>query len=571
MIQAINLSDGYKVGHYRQLPKNTSFQLNNFTFRKSRIKGVNKVVYFGMQYIIKRYLKKEFDDSFFSVDEDAAVARFARRINNYLPPNHGITFDHIRSLHKLQYMPIVIKSIPEGARINIGVPSFTVHNTKDEFVWLVSYLETLISCLIWGPSTSATIAYQYRKILNGWALKTVGNTDFVKFQGHDFSMRGMFGLEAAMMSGAGHLTSFVGTDTIPAIDFVEEYYGADSDKELVGCSVTATEHSVMCLSTGFYVWDKYAGDWTYQGEAELAVFKRLITETCASGIISIVSDTWNLWRVLTEYMVELKDVILARDGKIVIRPDSGDPSKIITGYKLWDADEKGLNADEMFNYEALKYEGKYYHSIPVICKETDPVQFEVQTDCKEMSEAESKGVVQLLWDVFGGTVTEKGYNLLDSHVGAIYGDSITLERADLICTRLADNGFASINTVFGIGSYTYQYQTRDTFGGAIKATFGKVRNDFGVEYNIEIFKDPITDDGTKKSARGFLLVNDLGVNEPVTNKFIHKYYSLTDRVSEATAGGGALELIFRDGKIIREFALSAIRARIDKSLKEEDD
>ncbi len=538
MISAITLSDGYKMSHYRQMPKNTIFQYNNFTFRKSRIKSIRKVVYFGMQYIIKRYLKKEFDDTFFNVDEDVAIARQKRRIDNYLAPGHGVTLDHVRALHKLGYLPIVIKSVPEGARVNIGVPPFVMYNTKDEHAWIVGYLETLISCLIWGPCTSASIAYEYRKILSEWSMKTVGNTDFVKFQGHDFSMRGMFGVEAAMMSGAAHLTSFVGTDTVPAIDFLEEYYAADSDKELVGCSVTATEHSVMCLSTGFYIWDKHQGDWKFQGEAERDVFKRLITETCPTGIISIVSDTWDLWRVLTSYMNDLKEEILARDGKLVIRPDSGDPVDIICG--------------------------KYKDISSVISLSDQEPDF-------LKSIQEGKGVIELLWDVFGGTVSEQGYKLLDPHVGAIYGDSITLERANIICQRLADKGFASTNIVFGIGSYTYQYQTRDTFGGAIKATFGKVKNDFGVQYNIEIFKDPITDDGTKKSARGLLLVSDVGVNEEGTNRFIHKNYKLTDRVSQVEEAGGALELVFRDGKLIREFALSAIRARIEKSLIEEED
>src|SRR5690606_3285764 len=152
---------------------------------------------------------------------------------------------------------------------------------------------------------------------------------FVDWQGHDFSMRGMAGLEAAELSGAGHLLSFTGTDTIPAIDFMEKYYNANSDNELIGGSVAATEHSVMSMG---------------QNNAEQDTFERLITEVYPSGIVSIVSDTWDLWKVLTEYLPNLKDKVMARDGKVVIRPDSGDPVDIICGRAggIHEADKKGV-------------------------------------------------------------------------------------------------------------------------------------------------------------------------------------------------------------------------------------
>jgi nicotinamide phosphoribosyltransferase len=552
-----------------------------------------------MQPILKKYFQKQFSETFFNVDEHVAIARFKRRVDHYLPPNHGVTTDHIKALHKLGYLPVIIKSVAEGSRVNIGVPPFTIQPSKvgEEHVWLIGYLETIISCEIWGPCTSATIAYEYRKILNKWAMLTVGNTDFVKFQGHDFSMRGMYGVEAAMMSGSAHLTSFVGTDTIPAIDYVEEYYHADCEKELIGCSVTATEHSVMCLSTGFYIWDKYKGDWKHQGEAELAVFRRLITETCPTGIISIVSDTWDLFRVLTDYVVQLKEEILARDGKLVIRPDSGDPVDIICGtynpaifYTCDDEEEfetiedwledVDWSASDAYDSEEriYKFKGNLYKVTlsagDCIEASWDGTIFSTNSKAEKFKPVitpQTKGVIELLWDTFGGTITDKGFKLLDSHIGAIYGDSITLERAEQICQRLHDKGFASINIVFGIGSYTYQYQTRDTFGGAIKATFGRVYNEGGTPYDIEIFKDPITDDGTKKSARGLIRVNDVGSVDQMTNKYVHQYYSMSDRVSAIEEAGGALETVFRDGKLIREFSLAFIRAKIEKSLIEEKD
>jgi len=239
---------------------------------------------------------------------------------------------------------------------------------------------------------------------------------------------------------------------------------------------------------------------TNSGEQE--TFKRLITEVYPKGIVSIVSDTWDLWKVLTEYLPNLKEEVLARDGKVVIRPDSGDPVDIICG------NSNGSTTEEQ------------------------------------------KGVIELLWDTFGGSINEKGFKELDSHIGAIYGDSITLDRATQICERLKQKGFASTNVVLGIGSFTYQYNTRDTFGFAMKATYGEVKG-----IGREIFKDPITDDGTKKSAKGLLKI-ELENGE----------YKLYDQVSWEEEQKGELKEVFRDGKVLIEENLSEIRNRIKENV-----
>ena len=426
------LTDGYKVDHRRQYPDGTTLVYSNWTPRKSRIDGIDEVVFFGLQYFIKKYLLEDFETCFFKQPKEKVVEDYRRTINNYLGENKVGT-KHIEDLHDLGYIPMVIKALPEGASVPVRVPMFTIYNTLPEFFWLTNYFETLLSAIIWMPCTSATIAKHYRKILDQYAEQTSSQPDFVNWQGHDFSMRGMSGIEAAVSSAAGHLLSFTGTDTIPAIHFLEKYYNANSDKELIGGSVAATEHSVMCMGTT---------------EGELETFKRLICDVYAKGVLSIVSDTWDLWKVLTEYLPLLKKEIIARDGKVVIRPDSGDPVDIICG-----------NAN-----------GK--------------------------NESERKGVIELLWDTFGGEINAKGYKELIPQIGAIYGDSINLERAVQICERLKEKGFASTNVVLGIGSYTYQYNTRDTFGFAMKATYGEVN---GV--GREIYKDPVTDDGTKISQR----------------------------------------------------------------------
>ena len=471
-------TDGYKLDHKRQYPENTTLVYSNWTPRKSRIDEIDEVVFFGLQYFIKKYIIEDFNVNFFSQDKEEVLRKYARRINNYMGEN-SVGLEHIAALHDLGYIPMVIKALPEGSSVPIRVPMCAMYNTLPQFFWLTNYFETLLSTTIWLPCNSATIAKQYRKILDKYASETSSVPEFVDWQGHDFSMRGMAGLEAAVMSGAGHLLSFTGTDTIPAIDFLETYYNADSDNELVGGTVAATEHSVMSMGTN-------------SGEEE--TFKRLITKVYPKGIVSIVSDTWDLWKVLTEYLPNLKNEILARDGKVVIRPDSGDPVDIICGDPSADGHV-------------------------------------------------GKGVIELLWDTFGGTINDKGYKELDPHIGAIYGDSITLDRAANMCKRLKAKGFASTNVVLGIGSFTYQYNTRDTFGFAMKATYGEV-----ADIGRSIYKDPVTDDGTKKSAKGLIkIVKQNGE------------YQMIDEVSWAEEKEGELKEVFRDGEMLVDLRLEDVR------------
>jgi nicotinamide phosphoribosyltransferase len=394
---------------------------------------------------------------------------------------------HFEALHDLGCLPIAVKALPEGSLVPMKVPVLTIYNTHPDFYWITNYLETIISNLLWKPMTSATIAHEYRKVLTKWQEKTDAERGwFIDWQGHDFSMRGMDSVDAVISSGLGHLTSFSGTDSLPAIYGARKHYGAT---EFVGGSVNATEHSVMCAGGK---------------EDEVETFRRLL-ETYPTGILSVVSDTWDLWKVCTEHIVTLKEEIMNRDGKLVIRPDSGDPVDILCG----------TSGNPSIDFE-------------------------------DVTEAEYKGVIELLWDVFGGTVNAQGYKVLDSHIGAIYGDSITIARADEICARLEAKGFASTNVVLGIGSFTYQYNTRDTFGFAMKATYVEV-NDEG----REIFKDPITDDGTKKSATGLLHVTKAN-NE----------YMLVDKVSWAEEAGGELQSIYYDGEFENQTTLTEIKNRL---------
>jgi nicotinamide phosphoribosyltransferase len=491
------LTDGYKTGHHKQYPDGTTLVYSNFTPRSNKYapKGCENVVSFGQQMVMHQ-IHDAFEKEFFSKPKDEVCGEMKRELSLYLGTDYDVS--HFEALHDLGYLPIQVKGIEEGSLVPVKVPVLTIYNTLPEFYWVTNYLETIISNLLWKPMTSATIAHTYRKVLTKWQEKTDKERSwFIDWQGHDFSMRGMDSVDATISSGLGHLTSFLGTDSLPAIYGARKYYGA---KELVGGSVNATEHSVMCAGGK---------------EDEIGTFRRLLN-TYPTGILSVVSDTWDLFRVLTEYLPSLKDEILARDGKLVIRPDSGNPVDILCGEQVISSDYRDVVENAQLDLTQPKY----------------------------------KGVIELLWDVFGGTINEQGYKVLDPHIGAIYGDSITIDRADEICKRLEAKGFASTNVVLGIGSFTYQYNTRDTFGFAMKATYVEVD-----EVGREIFKDPITDDGTKKSATGLLRV--------VWDTF-QKSYQLFDKQTweHENHDNNQLKKIYENGKFYNQTTLTEIRERL---------
>ena len=216
--ESILLTDGYKLDHRRQYPEGTEFVYSNWTPRSCQYfpEASEGAVVFGIHYFIKKYLLEEFNRNFFNRPKEEVVEEFSRRINTFLGPNQ-VGVEHISALHDLGYLPIEIKALPEGSLCPIGVPALTIVNTLPEFFWITNYLETLMSACLWLPMTSATSARLYKKRLMEHAFKTGFHTQpGLDFLCHDFSMRGMAGIEAAVMSGLGHLTSFTGSETIPA-------------------------------------------------------------------------------------------------------------------------------------------------------------------------------------------------------------------------------------------------------------------------------------------------------------------------------------------------------------------
>lgn len=516
------LTDAYKISHPEQYPDNTEYVYSNTTPRNSRMSGVDEVVVFGVQYLIRKYLIEEFNQHFFSRPLDEVIDELRTFFDDYFGPGK-VDLTKYERLHALGYLPIRIKALPEGTRCPTGVPFMTVVNTHPEFYWVTNFIETLTQTVVWSPLTCATIADIYRKVLDGYAELTSDCPEFVPFQGHNFSMRGMSSIESGVTADAGHLLSFVGSDTLPGNVFVRKYYGATSDDGIVSCSVPATEHAVMCAG----------GD-----ENERDTFRRLICDVHPSGIVSIVSDTWDLWKVLTEIAPSLRSEIESRDGKVVFRPDSGDPVKIVCGYFVKYGCEVPKSRDQLEQFWEDGYDA--------VCT---PEGVYMDDRGRVLSENEVKGCVALLHEQFGAAKNSKGFYELNPKVGLIYGDSITIDRCKAICDQLMRKGYASTNLVYGIGSYTYQYNTRDTFSIACKATWVQIN---GVEH--EIFKDPITDDGTKKSAKGLLCVYE------EDGKLL-----LKDQATHEEEESSLLEDVFIDGAELNSHSLSEIRNRLSGS------
>ena len=392
--------------------------------------------------------------------------------------------EKISDLHTLGYLPLEIKAVKEGTRVPIKVPMIEISNTHDDFAWLVNSIETLMSCSLWHPMISANVGYRYRKIVNKYYEISVDDDVKRARALGDFSMRGQESLESAVRSSAGFCLSFLNTATVPAIPFLETYYNCDCTKEEVAFGAISTEHSVMCSNM------------SVDGN-EIDMVKRLLTEIYPNHSFSMVSDSYDYWSLVDDILPKCKKEILEHNGTIFIRGDSGDPVEVVT--------------ETVFH----------------------------------------------LWDIFGGHVNEKGYKVLDNHVKAIYGDSITLQRAEKIFKTLIEKGFACNNVSLGVGSYSMQCSedndglnpyTRDTFGIAVKATYGEIG-----DRPLMIFKDPKTDTGNfKKSQRGLCRVF---TNEE--NKVI--YEDGFDKATFPHEKENLLKTVFVNGKMVKEYTLKEVR------------
>jgi nicotinamide phosphoribosyltransferase len=376
-------------------------------------------------------------------------------------------------------------------------------NTHPDFPWITEFLESVTSSEVWYPMAIANQAYYYRQIVNKWYGRTGCADSARKSAISEFGFRGGKSSDAATKASAAFLTSFNKTATIPAIKYLHEYYNEPYTNGNIGSGMISTEHSVMCSN--------YAID----GDEETFLYK-LFTKIYPGGALSVVMDSYDYWANIQRCGVgKLREAVLAREGAVFFRGDSGDPVDIICGTK------------------------------------------------REGTTPEEKGTVELLWDMFGGTVNEAGYKVLDSHVRAIYGDSITPNRANAMYQRLAEKGFASCNVALGAGSFSTQCAedsngdlypfTRDSYGIAVKCCYVEDKN--GKSY--QIFKNPKTDTGKfKKSQKGLIYVT-LDENGEIIAKDGYTSETLPQ-------DGNLLQPIFRNGEMLHEETLSEIRNRLHK-------
>lgn len=413
-------TDVYKMGHMQQYKPGTTKVYSYLTARSG--KNIDKIVWFGNQYYLKEYLSRPIYK--YHVDEfmdlrKGLLGNFANDV-----------YEKLMNLQALGYWPIKIKALPEGTVVNPQVALATYTNTHPDFYWVVGFLESLL-LKVWYPSTVASYSRKLHELVTKYGHLTCDNLDHIPFSVHDFGYRGVSSEESAAIGGAAHLVNFLGTDTVPAIKFLQKYYNASGT---IGLSVPASEHSVMC---------------SFGPEHEFDAFVHML-DTYPDGIVSIVADTYNLWRVLTEFMPKLKDRILARNGKVVLRPDSGVQRDIICG-------------NDQANTEVERY-----------------------------------GAIKHLMKTFGYTVNNKGYRVLNPKVGLIYGDGFYWDRYVSVLEEMYLQNLATSNLVVGIGGLLLQNHSRDTQGYALKATYSEIK---GVPQ--ELYKDPITDPG-KKSYKGLL-------------------------------------------------------------------
>jgi nicotinamide phosphoribosyltransferase len=551
-LPSTTITDGYKLSHSSQYYPGTTLVASNMTPRDFKYGypqfdggKADHMVYIGIQYAIKRYLIDAWNDTFFNQPKDKAIKAYTRRLNNYMGPGKcDVQIASMAALHDLGYLPIRIKSLPEGSRVNAKIPVFLVNNTHPDFFWLTNYLETVLSATIWPMCNSASLSEQYYLLSKEFGEVTGASAEYwLPFANHNFSMRGMRGIEDATMSGAAALLFSKGTDTLTSIDFLEEYYNADSDKEFIAGSVNASEHATVTQNIAIM-------------GSEKPVLHRFLTQLYPTGIISYVADSIDYFDLVSRIIPELKEEILARQpdhngmpGKLVLRPDSSEdtPLEIIVGYSVYEA-EAGIT-QEMAAYRAYnddrqlaKYEGKYYRVVRG--------DYDEHILGAEVSEPQAKGTLQLLWDTFGGEEVTgrdgKKYRMIDSHIGMIYGEAISLHMANRIYSAMEARGWCVGNVLFGVGSYSFLGgSTRDSYGMAMKATFSIVGDEL-----VEQSKSPKTS-SFKASAKGLLRV------EFEDGKFV-----LYDQQTPQQSEGGLLETIFKNGVMIKETSLSEMRALV---------
>ena len=548
------LTDFYKLTHILQYRKELRELTSYLTPRGSRLPNIDHVVMFGLQMYVKDYVVDNFKKNFFMRNFDYCECEIREVLELGLGYDAELiepTINALRSLHELGYLPVEINAVPEGTLVPMGVPCVEIKSTNPEFFWVGQALEASLSAAIWQPMVSATIAREYRKIARVAKNATVEPTIDERTFMCDFSMRGQESNESAVKASVAWLTSMWNSSTVAARKCIKDTYTKCSTRDKMTNGIirglTSTEHSVMtshaCLDGG----------------DEIPTFKYLFN-LYKNVSFAAVCDSYDFWNVLTNILPNnFKDVIDERGKRgvfIGVRHDSAEPVEAICGIPYHHFDENDFVVyPEMNGMKFYNDSGNVYEIV----------------DCKLVNlnrtrTYEEKGMVETMYEIFGGSVNSKGYKVLNPGIKAVYGDSITITRAKKIYERLAAKGFAANNVSLGVGSFSFQALenedgtlspfTRDTFSVAIKCTHSKYCDDYGTVCERHVYKDP-HGWSQKKSQRGLCRI------------FFNEDGELTyeDELYEADLVGknSALVTYFKDGQEFKQ-NFESIRETIDEKL-----
>ena len=590
------LTDFYKLTHILQYRSELRELTSYLTPRGSRLNGIDKVVFFGLSAYVHSYVVENFNKNFFNRpwwESCNEVKEVLTEGLGYSDEMITKTMDSLHALHELGYLPVEIKAVAEGTLIPMGVPCLEIKSTNPQFFWVGQALEASLSAAIWHPMVSATIAREYRKIAREAFAKTVENGIDERIAMCDFSMRGQESNESAVNASVAWLTSMWNSSTVAARKHIEDVYGK-CDGNVRG--LTSTEHSVMtshaCLDGG----------------DEIPTFKYLF-DLYKNVSFAAVCDSYDFWNVLTNILPNNFRQEIDERGKrgvfIGVRHDSAEPvdalcgtvpvldEKSIVSFEelpedLVEGDKKlhriivrvneAIRLDKMKNKDNLiSYRGEVYRITGLRGCNAD--WFRIHTlnndefTCYAIVEPlnrgctyEEKGMVETMYEIFGGSVNSKGYKVINPGIKAVYGDSITITRAKKIYERLAAKGFAANNVSLGVGSFSFQALenedgtlspfTRDTFSVAIKCTHSKYKDEYGTVCERHVFKDPKNFSG-KKSQKGLCRI------------FFNEDGELTyeDELYEADLVGknSALVTYFKDGQEFKQ-NFESIRETINKNI-----
>ena len=577
-------TDFYKVTHMQQYNTGITHFTSYLTPRGSRFKNIDKMVVFGIANFVNEILYKDFNENFFGkhwLDIYEDLIEVLHDGLHYSLPTIKETELKIKKLYNLGYLPIELNGLPEGTLCPMGVPAIEIRSTHPDFAWVAQSIESILSCEFWHPAISATMALEYKKIAKAAYDKTVDDDISHMTAMCDFSMRGQESYASSVASGAAFLTSFYNCSTIESRRYIRENYNDTKPERVNG--LTSTEHSVMC------------SDYAICGD-ERETFRRLLTEVYPDTSFAAVSDSYDFWNVVTNILPSLREEIEAHNGFIGIRHDSDEPvhalcgincinlNKILCGEPevnnfedfeslVYEIVNDDLHFDEVeevyfeYKFKDITYKG-VFDIIPYVesydHKGREWIAYET-TFLREERTPEDKGMVESLYELFGGYTNSKGYKVMNPKLKAVYGDSITIPRAKEIYKRLEEKGFAANNVSLGVGSFSMECLeedgilkpfTRDSFSIAVKATYC-IYNNNGEEKEIFIYKDPKGCSG-KKSLKGLCRVVEDYKEIKVVQELNQQQYDVLKPAS-------LFVNYFKDGNV-NKYSFKDIRSRMEDNI-----